>query len=559
MSKRIIITGAREMRDFDRAKSPDVYVVIEGNSIVNMGHDDGNTDLDELKGSDCQHIDAKGAYVFPGFYESHMHLFTGGVSLSQLNLLEILGFDALKESLRDHAKRFPNEPVVAGYSANYTIIGEDKRLDRHVLDEIISDRPIYVISVDYHTAWANTIALEKAGILEGKPLSGEACIVMGSDGLATGELREFEAMEFVNKLTLSGGRELLGISGDEPKSVSDAEREADINILKQGIEYCVRHGITKIINMDGNVYLAELLSTIENRNELICRVDLPFVVKAETPANELKAIHKNLQQYAGEKLTTGRFKLFMDGVFDNWTAFVTDHYPDRPDFAGKAFVDKKPFADICIAAEELDAQVCVHAVGDGAVRAVLDGYEAARKQHGRRDTRHRVEHIDTISDADIGRFQDLGVIASMQPVHPPGSAGLPLEPTVGLMGRERWKNAFAWRTLWDRGAIVAFSTDWPVSPLNPFYAIQCAMTREPWDKDLPDQRLTLDECFVAYTKHGAYASFDEDQLGALEIGKRADLALVQGDLRNLCVAGGELPECVLTICDGKIIYQNSEF
>jgi predicted amidohydrolase YtcJ len=186
---------------------------------------------------------------------------------------------------------------------------------------------------------------------------------------------------------------------------------------------------------------------------------------------------------------------------------------------------------------------------------VIDGYEAAFEANGKQDGRHRIEHIDTIQRDDISRLADLDIIASMQPVHPPGSAGLPLQPTLSLMGPDRWATAFAWKALADKDIPIAFGTDWPVSPLNPLYAIRCALTRQPWEDHLPDQRLTLDQCLTNYTRTGAYAAFDEEKMGQIVEGMLADLVLIKGDLTTLADQEAPLPEVILTVCDGEITYE----
>lgn len=552
MAQRTLIHSAR----FGMPTQPAATAIaVEGNKIIAVGSDE---QIFDLVTPASKIIDAHGAILLPGFYESHMHLFGGSVSLERLNLTEVLGLDQMVVAITEFAASKPNDLMLCCFGANYTIAGDDCRLTRGLLDKIIPDRPLYISSVDYHTAWANSAALEKAGILYGHDLEGEATVVMGEDGVATGELREFDAMALVGRLAKSGGREAVGLTGDEPERVSTQEFEADLETLKCGLDYCARHGITKIINMDGNFYQFDLLQELERRGELICRVELPYVLTSKNTVSELEAANSRMNTDGSTFLNTGRFKLFMDGVFDNWTALVTDEYPDRPGYSGEPLVNSSQFAAFCIEADRLGQQISVHAVGDGAVRAVLDGYEAAQKANGKRDSRHRIEHIDTVHDDDLARLKALDVIASMQPVHPPGSAGLPLEPTLSLMGRERWKNAFAWRRIWDAGIPIAFATDWPVSPLDPLFAMRCALTRTPWSSDLPDQRLELAECLVAYTQNGAFAGFDEAKSGVLRTGMRADLILLQGDLAQLSDESAPLPRCVLTICDGRIIFDETD-
>src|SRR5205814_1124612 len=144
----------------------------------------------------------------------------------------------------------------------------------------------------------------------------------------------------------------------------------------------------------------------------------------------------------------------------------------------------------------------------------------------RRDSRHRIEHIEVITEADVPRFAKLGVIASMQPPHPPGTMGLPLEPTVSRIGRERWPLSYAWRTLKNAGARVVFASDWPVSSIDPIAGIQAAVTRTRWAEDDPDQSFTLEEALAGYTVEGAYAGFAEDRTGRLKAGFNADLVVL---------------------------------
>jgi predicted amidohydrolase YtcJ len=198
--------------------------------------------------------------------------------------------------------------------------------------------------------------------------------------------------------------------------------------------------------------------------------------------------------------------------------------------------DQAEFRAICIEADAKHLQIAVHAVGDGAVRATLDGFEAARRANGTRDSRHRIEHIDMIHPLDLPRLKSLGVVASMQPVHPPGLAGLPLEPTVSIMSPDRWADTFPWRAIRDLGVPLAFGTDWPVSPLSPLYALHCALSRQPWAEGVPDQRLTLAETLTAYTRSGAHACFAEGQRGTIAVGMAADLVLLSGDPAGLAVS-----------------------
>ena len=497
-------------------------------------------------------IDARGAVVLPGFVESHVHVFTGGATLAQLNVSAISGREALGEAVRAFAATEPDARLLCAYGANYTILG-DKRPTRQDLDGILADRPFYMAATDYHCAWANSAALALADITAGADAGPGAEVVVGPDGLATGELREFGAMGLVKRLSASGGREELGLSGSEPERVSDDERAADKAVIRRALQHCAAHGITTVVNMDGNLYLADLLAEMDKAGDLPIRVSLPMTLTEAQGLERWRALMDRAMTPATERLHFGRVKMFMDGVFDTWTAHVVGDYPDRPGFSGEPLFSQEAFNIICVEADRRGLQIAVHAVGDGAVRSVLDGFQAARDVNGGRDARHRIEHIDTIHPDDLPRLAALGIVASMQPVHPPGSAGLPLEPTISLMGRARWPHAFAWAAIRDQGVPIAFGTDWPVSPLDPLFAIRCALIRRPWADDMPDQRLSLRECLAAYSQGGAFAEFGEGVFGAVAAGLAADLVLVDGALDRL---GSTRPNArvVLTVAAGRVVH-----
>lgn len=547
-----LILHNADVTTFDPDQPKAAAVAILGNAILAVGTDE---DVLKLRGDRTKTIDARGATLLPGLYESHMHLYAGALTLRRLNLTSIFGEDALRSAITEFAGTNPGDEVLMGFGANYTMLGKDRAITRHDLDAIVPDRPFFMMSVDFHSGWANTRALEMAGILNGKDVGPNGEILMGEDGLATGELHEHGAIGPVMELCAESKRETAGLVGYEPQDVTEEEREEDLKIMLEGMEHCASLGITKIINMDGNRYQLELVAELERRGTLPCRVEIPYRIAVEYEGDPIAEATALTEEFKTDKISCGRVKMFMDGVFDSHTALRLEDYPDRPGFRSVPLVAADTFKDLCVGADKNGLQISVHAVGDGAVRAVLDGYQAARDANGPRDSRHRVEHIDNIHPDDIERLVDLRAVASMQPVHPPGSAGLPLEPTTTLMTRKNWPLAFAWRRIKDAGVPICFATDWPTAPLDPLFAMQCAMTRKPWAPDVPDQRLALSEVLEAYTRKGAYAAFDEDRLGCLKPGFLADLTLIEGDLETLGQEGDLSVKVGLTICDGKVTYR----
>ena len=376
----------------------------------------------------------------PGIVESHMHLFVGAVELDSLMVNHISGFDALANAVREYAGKRPPGDVIVANGGNYMMLRPEGYITRHDLDRIIDDRPFLLACFDHHTFWANTKALEAAGLLHGRALPPGNEIVMGSDGLATGELKEAAAFSPALALTPTRGREWLGMTtGEDPvPNATPQQRAVDSAFIKRGLAYCASLGITSIHNMDGNWYQLELLDQLRASGELTSRVEVPFHQKNyfETArVDEAVAMREN---YSGDMLHSGRVKIFMDGVLESFTALMLDPYPDTAGELGAPLFTAEQFNAVANRADGHGLQISVHAIGDGAVRRTLDGYRSgAQGQWTLRDSRHRIEHIEVIDPADIPRLAALGVIASMQPVV---GLGVPEHP-AGALPVAHWQQA----------------------------------------------------------------------------------------------------------------------
>lgn len=553
MNADIVISNAVVLTMDDAAPRFEA-VAIAGNSIMAVG---SNAGMRALAGGSTRMIDAGGGTVMPGFIEAHMHLFAGAAEIDHLQLFGVHGSAALREAIASYDRGNPGGELIVAEQADYTILGVAQPVTRQHLDRIIPSRPFLMFSPDHHTAWANTAALERAGILNGRKLGPGNEIVMGSDGLATGELREGEAIGPVMDLSPAGNRDRLGlVTGGEPDPrPTAAEFEHDLKVMRRGLEHCARHGITSIHNMDGNFYTLELLAELDARGGLTARVRIPFHFKNFMTLGDLQKAVAMREKYRSEKLASGFVKVFMDGVVDSATAVLIEDYCDRPGWKGEPLFSAGQFAEVATAADAMGLQIAVHAIGDGAVRMVLDGYEAAREANGVRDSRHRIEHIEVIHRNDIRRVNDLNVVASMQPPHPPGCHGLPLEPYLSRIGEERWPYAFVWNSLRAAGARVVFASDWPVSDIDPIRSIQSAMTRRAWRPGLADHRQTLAQALCSYTRDGAFAEFMEHRKGMLKSGMLADVVVLSGNLEKTEAEALHEVRPVLTICDGRVVWQ----
>jgi predicted amidohydrolase YtcJ len=538
-----IITNAKVLT-MDESCPRAEAVAFAGGRILAVG---GRAEVEALAGPSTRVVDAGGRTLLPGFVESHLHLVLGGNELAQLQLGGVLGFEELARHFRDYAAKNPGLPLVMAQGAAYEILNQP--VTRHDLDRVIADRPIAMMSPDHHTVWANTAALQAAGILHGAVMPAGHVVVMGADGTATGELLEFEAFSPV--LALTGDLHLqLGIAtGEEPDPWPSVEQRAqDKEKVAAGLAHCAAHGITSMVNMDGNRYTCVLLQEMEAEGRLTARVKVPFHFKPHMKMAELERASAMAAEFHGDWVTSGFVKMFMDGVVDSRTAFMLHDYPGTTE-RGAPLFEAERFKEICREISARDLQIAVHAIGDGAVRQTIDGYEAA----GRPDLRHRIEHIELIDRADLPRLGALGITASVQPPHPPGAMDFPVSTMEQVFHRDRWKDAYLTRTLANHGAALAFASDWPVTDVSVMRGIQSALTRMPYD-GCQDERVSLMDCLCAYTAGGAWAAHWDGLTGSLREGMAADLVLIDGDIEAIPVDRIGRTGIALTIAGGRVTH-----
>lgn len=539
----MIITNAKVLT-MDEGRRRSEAVAFGGGRILAVG---GRAEVEALAGPGCRVVDAGGRTLLPGFVESHLHLVLGGNELAQLQLGGVQGFEELARLFRAYAAKNPTLPLLMAQGAAYELL--EHPVTRADLDRVIADRPIAMMAPDHHTVWANTAALRAAGLLQGAEMPPGHVVVMGADGMATGELLEFEAFSPV--LALTGDLHLqLGIAtGGEPDPWPDAaQRAKDKEKVAAGLAHCAMHGITSMVNMDGNRYTCVLLKEMEAEGRLTARVKVPFHFKPHMDLSDLDRASAMAAEFTGDWVTSGFVKMFMDGVVDSRTAYMLHPYPGTTE-TGAPLFEAERFKDVCREISRRDLQIAVHAIGDGAVRQTIDGYEAA----GRPDLRHRIEHIELIDRADVPRLGPLGITASVQPPHPPGAMDFPMSTMDHVFHRERWRDAYLTKTLADHGAHLAFASDWPVTDVSVMRGIQAALTRVPYE-GCQDERVGLMEVLRAYTAGGAWAAHREGLTGTLRAGMAADLVLIDGDIEAIPAERLGKTGIALTIAGGRVTH-----
>ncbi|MEO1199150.1 MAG: amidohydrolase [Pseudomonadota bacterium] len=552
MTADIIITNGRVLTmsdDMPRAEA----VAVAGNRILAVGRRD---DVEALRGPKTEIVNAEGCSVTPGLIESHVHLFIGAASLSALDLSGIDDGSRATTAIRNYAIAHGDDRLIYAVNGSYAMLGPSTDITRQHLDTIMPDRPLAIMDAGMHTVWANTLALEAAGILHGAEMPDGAEIVIGGDGTATGELREPAAFATVTALNHTGGRDAIGYTdGREPMPApTEAERRNDRAVLLDGMAYCASKGITSVHNMDGNVYTLDLCQEIDEADGFLLRVQVPMHFTNRHAIDDLAVAEEMRRRFASDRVFSGRVKLFMDGVLEAWTALMREPYPDNPKArCGQALHDYDDWIELAIEADRRGLQIDVHAIGDEAIRRTLDGFAAARRANGARDSRHRIEHVEITHPDDFARIRDLGVIVSIQPSHAPGLV-LPADFIRPRLRDAQLPYAWAWDAHRRVSRAMPFSSDWPVAPVDPLFSFRAGMTRQPLEPSLPSHRQTFLQMLAGYTRDAAFTEFAEDRKGQLKPGMLADIAVFSDDLEAMPGDEIDQAQAVLTICDGRITH-----
>lgn len=529
ISTSILITNAKVFTANSDQPNAEA-VAIQGNRLVFVG---SAADAESFRGPNTHVIDAQGRTVMPGFIDSHFHLLNGAKELRFAQLQEVRSLEMLRQELVNYAESTQGE-WVAGIGLVYGVLPDGKSITRHHLDEIISDRPVFLVAYDGHTSWANTEALRRADLLNGRELGDFSKVVVGEDGLATGELLEVAGNIVEDLIPL-------------------LTEDQTLDLLARAVKMAAGYGLTGVHNMNGNIKDLHVYKNLEERGEMLLRVYVPFLVYPEMKPDVFsEAI--DMRSASTEKVRGGLVKFFMDGVIETGTGLLLDDYEGRPGWRGTAQFEPEHFTELALEADKHGLQIAVHCTGDGAVRRVLDSYEIVRKQNGMRDSRHRIEHIELVGDADIPRFAELGVIAAMQPNHSPLQVDS-VDPWPERVGPERYRRSFAWQTLRDAGAHLAFGSDWTVASMNPMTGIYAALNRVPWQEGDPNQSQTLEETLLGYTRDSAYAEHMEHEKGILKEGHLADVVMLSEDIFQTPKEEILRVEAMLTICNGEITYE----
>ena len=516
-------------------------IAVRGNQIVRVGSD---RDILRLRRPQTRVIDARDRAVVPGFNDAHVHFIGGGLALDKINLLDAKTVDEIQTRIRAWANANPDRPWVLGRGWYYQPFTGGLPT-RQLLDAVVSDRPAHIISYDGHTAWVNTRALRLAGITKRTPDPKNGTIVKDPrTGEPTGVLKE-AAMALVGKL------------------VPTVTREDRARALRAAVAEAQRYGVTSVQDAWATIEDLEVFDEAARDQELKVRVYAAVAANGALDEPALDRLEELRQKYAdGAVFKSGALKLSLDGVIEAHTAAMLSPYANRPD-AGAPKIEPDTLNRSVRLADARGWQLMTHAIGDRAIRMALDAYAHAERSNPvpPRGRRHRIEHVETVDRADIGRFGALGVIASMQPFH-----GSPSPSQIDVwsrnIGEERAARGWPYRSISRNKGRLAFGSDWPVVSLNPMLGVHTAVNRTSPD-GVPeggwyaDEKLPVKTVIDAYTSGAAWASFDDQRKGTLTAGMLADIVILSGDVFSSKMKLADLASirAVVTVFDGKVVYE----
>jgi predicted amidohydrolase YtcJ len=526
----------------ENPKQPEVEAVaIQGNRIVGVGDSES---ILKFAGPTTKVLDLKGRRVVPGFNDAHVHFYMGGDGITSVQLLGAVSAEEFRKGIAEFARGWPKGEWILNGNWDHERWTPASLPTHQLIDDVTKDNPVFVNRSDGHMCLANALAMKLASVDRNTKDVPGGIIVRDADGNPTGIFKD-------------AAKSLIERAQPRPSM------EHILSALKAAQDYATENGVTSVQDM--GVFAAQGVDTmadvirgyqiLERQGELRVRVSthLPLVDWKRLASAGIMA------DFGTEKLQVGALKSFADGSLGSTTAWFFEPYSDAPNTSGipsPELLHPDKMYEEMRSADKAGLQLAVHAIGDRAIRAILDMFERLEREEGNSDRRLRIEHAQHLSPVDIPRFARLHVIASMQPYHAIDDGRW----ADKRIGPERIKTTYAFRSLLDAGAVLAFGSDWFVAPMNPLVGIYAAATRRTLDGKhpngwVPQQKISVAEAVHAYTMGSAYAELEDGIKGSIEPGKLADLAVLSDDIFRVDPVEIQNARIQMTIFDGKVIFE----
>ena len=521
----------------DQKRTAAEALAIRSGKIVFVGH---NGDVTRFAGKETKVVDLGGRMVLPGFIDSHCHPTGAYRHFYEISLNSVRTVQEYQKAIREYYGNHADAKYLKGRGWSNTLFpktGPDKKL----IDDIVRDIPVSLSSEDGHSKWVNSRALELAGITKSTPNPNGGVIEHDpATGEPTGTLRE-SAADLIAKLFPDYG----------------------VDELVKGLEayqnMALAFGITMAHDADINLGSNEIAAykTLEKANRLRMRFRTSLYVSPKDGLKQLAAIVDERAKHDGPHFQILAAKIYVDGVVEGSTAYLREPYKHLPASRGELLWRPEDLNATCAELDKNRLQIHVHAIGDGATAATLDAFAHAIKRNGKRDSRNLITHLQLVAPDDILRFKRLGVVAVTQPFWFMKDDYY-YHIQVPYLGQERADAEYPMGSFFKAGVMVTSSSDYSVTiPCNPLVAIQTGMTRsrpettDPKEVLWPAEKATLDQMIASFTINGAYANFLEKSTGSLEVGKMADVIVLDKNLFNIPAADISKARVLMTLFEGK--------
>jgi len=525
----LVIKNAN-IRTMDDNRSVVRAIAVLNGRIIALGSD---AEIGRLIGSKTRVIDGGGKTIIPGFNDAHLHFVSGGQQLSLVDLRSSKSPEEFVQRLKDYAAKLkPGEWIVGGNwdHENWTPANLPTK---EIIDKVVSKNPVFVNRLDGHMAVANSLALKLAGVTKDTKDVAGGVIVRDVNGEPTGALKD-AAMGLVERVIPAQTFEQRLVSAEAATNYAASLGVTSAQDMLAGDDLAVYQELLRQGKLKTRIYAGAALADWKSR------------------------VHVGIRRaFGGPMLRTGAMKGFGDGSLGSSTAWFFEPYADSPSTSGVAGAEMPQLYEHISAADKNGLQVMIHAIGDRTNATILDIYERVEKEDGPADRRFRIEHAQHLRVSDIPRFAKLGVVASMQPVHLTDDGRW----AEKRLGKDRLKGTYAFKSLLASGAHVAFGTDWSVAPLNPLFGIYAAVTRRTTDNKnpngwLPDEKISVDAAVRCYTLGSAYAEFQENEKGTLEVGKLADMVILSEDIFTIDPTTIANVKVLTTIVGGNVVFDS---
>ena len=526
----------------DVARSWAEAVAVTDGRINYVGSDDGAS---QHIGPDTTVVDLGGRMMLPGFQDIHIHPISAGVEASACDLNGLVGLAEYQSAIAEYAAGNPDVPWVLGGGWSMDVFGPGGAPSRSIIDELVPDRPVYLTSADGHTGWANSKALEIAGIDRNTPDPIDGRIDRDPEtGDAIGSLQE-GAMSLMTQHT--------------PPTSLDTRQQG----LRYAIDLLNGYGITSMQDASVSREDLEAYDSLDRLGQITLRVVASLWWDRNRDEEQIAELVQLREEFnTGGHVRPTTVKIMQDGVMENYTAAMLEPYLVPSGTRGIPMVEPELLKRAVTALDAEGFQVHFHAIGDAAVRQSLDAIEEALIQNGQLGHRHHISHLEMIDPADIPRFKELDVVANFQPLWAYADEYI-TQLTIPFIGEERARWLYPIGSIRNAGGMIAFGSDWSVSTANPFPQIETAVTRMSADDDsipvfLPQERIDLETAIAAFTINAAFVNTHEQDTGSIEVGKYADLIVLDRNLFDIAAADISKTQVLLTLLEGKPVHGSLE-